>query len=88
DVWGNDVDLSTYKGKVLLVFNIASQWAILDFRLTLIGIMWFLCTSSRSQVKVVYLGTASSETWLSFSLTRMDMWSIVTLLQLPFSVLR
>ncbi|CAL9089131.1 unnamed protein product [Musa textilis] len=26
DARGNDVDLSIYKGKVLLVVNVASQW--------------------------------------------------------------
>lgn len=26
DVKGNDVDLSTYKGKVLLIVNVASKW--------------------------------------------------------------
>lgn len=26
DARGNDVNLSTYKGKVLLIVNVASQW--------------------------------------------------------------
>jgi len=26
DAKGNDVDLSTYKGKVLLIVNVASKW--------------------------------------------------------------
>jgi glutathione peroxidase-family protein len=26
DAKGNDVDLSTYKGKVLLIINVASKW--------------------------------------------------------------
>jgi hypothetical protein len=26
DIRGNDVDLSIYKGKVLLIVNVASQW--------------------------------------------------------------
>jgi len=26
DVSGKDVDLSTYKGKLLLIVNVASQW--------------------------------------------------------------
>jgi glutathione peroxidase len=26
DASGKDVDLSTYKGKVLLIVNVASQW--------------------------------------------------------------
>ncbi|KAI3967187.1 hypothetical protein MKX01_042772 [Papaver californicum] len=28
DARGNDVDLSTYKGKVLLIVNVASQWDV------------------------------------------------------------
>lgn len=29
DAKGNDVDLSTYKGKVLLIVNVASQWYVI-----------------------------------------------------------
>ncbi|XP_074335054.1 putative phospholipid hydroperoxide glutathione peroxidase isoform X2 [Apium graveolens] len=28
---GNDVELSKYKGKVLLIVNVASQWNVLQF---------------------------------------------------------
>ena len=28
DARGNDVDLSQYKGKVLLIVNVASQWYV------------------------------------------------------------
>lgn len=33
DARGNDVDLSTYKGKVLLIVNVASQWYDMDYGL-------------------------------------------------------
>lgn len=29
DARGNDVDLGTYKGKALLIVNVASQWFVL-----------------------------------------------------------
>lgn len=31
DAKGNDVDLSVYKGKVLLIINVASKWYFLIF---------------------------------------------------------
>ena len=30
DAKGNDVDLSIYKGKVLLIVNVASEWYVLS----------------------------------------------------------
>jgi glutathione peroxidase len=31
DASGKDVNLSTYKGKVLLIVNVASQWYLIHF---------------------------------------------------------
>ncbi|XP_074332616.1 putative phospholipid hydroperoxide glutathione peroxidase isoform X1 [Apium graveolens] len=42
---GNDVELSKYKGKVLLIVNVASQWYVIDLSMMSINDVNVLCTT-------------------------------------------
>lgn len=52
DAKGNDVGLSTYKGKVLLIVNVASKWYILLMCFTLVFVAIIVCYLEIIQVLV------------------------------------
>lgn len=79
DASGKDVDLSVYKGKVLLIVNVASQWYDLSLLLRIrsflsellayvCDIFSFTCTSCLYQITIV-LSTAKMARSISLLLS-------------------